>query len=162
MRVPRVLWRMIQVGPRLAYALGLGRLVGSFVLLLTTTGRRTGRARTTPLVYEEIDGIYHVASARGSLGDWFRNIQADPAVVVRVGRHCFQGRAEVIADPVRIADYLERQMQRNPRLFGMVLRAEGLPARPSRGDLERLARRRPMVAVHPLASGPSSVGSPGE
>ncbi len=150
MRVPRFVWRMIQVGPRLAYALGLGNLVGRFVLLLTTTGRRSGRLRTTPLVYEEIDGLFHIASARGPGADWFRNIEAQPQVGVRVGRRRFQGRAELVADTARIADYLDRQLRRNPGAFGAILRAEGLPARPTRSDLEALACRRPMVAIRPL------------
>lgn len=149
MKAPRLVWRLIQVGPRLAYAVGLGPLVGSFVLLLTTTGRKTGRRRTTPLVYEEVDGEFHVASARGPAADWLRNIQATPFVEVRVGRRRIHGRAEVVADPAKMADYLERMMARNPRMFGGILRAEGLPGRPPREALEQLAKKRTMVAIQP-------------
>jgi len=44
------------------YAIGLGPLVGRLILLLTTTGRKTGLARTMPLQYEEVDGAYYVES----------------------------------------------------------------------------------------------------
>ena len=157
MKAPRFVWRLIQVGPRLAYALGLGPLVGSFVLLLTTTGRTSGRLRTTPLVYEERNGTYHVASARGRIADWLRNIQAHPIVQVRVGRRRFEGTAEVVTDVGRIADYLDRLVRRNPKMFGAILRPEGLPTRPTRKDLEDLASKRPMVAIRPRADGDEHV-----
>jgi deazaflavin-dependent oxidoreductase (nitroreductase family) len=149
MRLPRVLWRILQAGPRLAYALGLGSAVGSFVLLLTTRGRKTGRPRTTPLAYQRLGDEYHVASARGATADWFRNIQSDPRVEVRVGRSRFRGLAETVADPARIADFLERQVARNPRFFGAILRAEGIPPGERRENLMRLAERRPMVVIRP-------------
>ena len=47
------------------------------VLLLTTIGRKSGLPRITPLQYEEIDGAYYVASARGAQADWFRNIKME-------------------------------------------------------------------------------------
>ena len=149
MNLPRFLWRFIQLGPRLAYAAGLAAVVGRFVLLLSTTGRRSGRARVTPLTYEELDGTFLVASARGTASDWFRNILRNPAVVVRVGRRRFVGQAEVITDQGRIADYLQRRMARSPRMFGLIFRMEGLPTEPTRQLLEQLAAQRPMVAIRP-------------
>ena len=62
------------------------------VLLLTTTGRRTGRSRTTPLTYlRDGDALVLVASAGGSdrAPAWSLNLDADPDVIVRRG-----GRAE--------------------------------------------------------------------
>ncbi|HLC03663.1 MAG TPA: nitroreductase family deazaflavin-dependent oxidoreductase [Anaerolineales bacterium] len=147
MKAPRFFWRLIRIGPRLAYAIGLGPVVGRFVLLLTTTGRKSRKARVTPLVYAELDGTFLVASARGSSADWLRNIAADALVGVRVGRVRFEGRAEIIHDIGEIADYLERQMARSPVIFGKILRLEGLPSNPTRDDIEGLARIRPMVAI---------------
>ena len=146
MNAPRVFWRMIRIGPRLAYALGLGPLIGRFVLLLTTTGK-SGKPRVTPLVYAEADGIFNVASARGPSADWLCNIRADPNVAVRVGYRHIAGRAEIVTDPKLIASYLQHQRDRNPRVFGLILRFEGLPASPTLGDFEELARRRPMVTI---------------
>ncbi len=149
MKAPRWFWRLIRIGPCLAYALGLGPVIGRFVLLLTTTGRKTGKPRTTPLVYEEVDGTYLVASARGSSADWIRNIVADGCVEVRAGKARFDGRAEIIRDVGEITAYLERRLAERPRVFGAILRLEGLAPTPARADLEALARARPMVAIRP-------------
>jgi deazaflavin-dependent oxidoreductase (nitroreductase family) len=153
LKAPRLFWKLTQVGPRIAYALGLGPLLGRFVLLLGTTGRKSRRVRVTPLVYEELEGNFLVASARGASADWFRNVQANPNVKVRAGRRAFDGRAEVKTDLGRIADYLQRQMERNPKMFGTILRSEGLSVQPTRAQLESLAAKRPMVAIRP--TGPS-------
>jgi deazaflavin-dependent oxidoreductase (nitroreductase family) len=149
MDAPRWFWRLIRIGPRLAYALGLGPVIGRFVLLLTTTGRRTGKRHVIPLVYEEAGGTYLVASARGLSADWIRNVAVDGCVEVRAGRTHFDGRAEIICDVEKITAYLEHQLARRPRVFGAILKLEGLAPTPARADLEALARARPMVAIRP-------------
>ena len=151
LKAPRFFWRLIRIGPRLAYAAGLGRIVGRFVLLLTTRGRRSGLGRVTTLVYEERDGEYFVASARGPSADWLYNIRADPRVHVRVGGRAFDGRARIITDPTKIAEYLEHQLARNPHVFGAILRSEGVSAKPTRIELEAFALKRPMVVLRPEA-----------
>lgn len=150
MKAPRFFWRLTQFGPRIAYALGLGPLIGRFVLQLTTYGRKSGRPRVTPLVYEQRGETIIVSSARGPSADWLRNILANPKVRVRVGRRQFDGLAEATTDPEKIADYLQRQMERNPAAFGAILRSEGLSSRPSRADLIQFAPRRPMVTIRPI------------
>lgn len=150
MKAPRIFWRLIHLGPSLAYAIGLGPLIGRSVLLLTTLGRRSGRPRVTPLVYEEKGGLIVVASARGRSADWLCNIRANPRVRVRVGRRQFDGTAEETADPDKIADYLQGQLERNPTMFGAILRSEGISSHPSREELVRFAPNRPMVTIHAL------------
>ncbi len=68
----------IQKIHRVLYAIGLGRLIGGIILLLTTTGRKSGLKRVTPLQYEKIGGDYYVGAARGVKADWVRNILAFP------------------------------------------------------------------------------------
>ena len=143
-------WRLIHFGPRAAYAIGLGPILGRFVLLLTTVGRKSGRPRITPLVYQERDHTILVASARGLAADWLRNIQANPKVRVRVGRRQFDALAEPTTDGEKIADYLQSLMARNPRMFGAILRMEGLSSSPSRAELVRFGPRRPMVILRPV------------
>ena len=133
------------------YALGLGRLVGRLVLLLTTTGRKTGLPRVTPLQYEEIDGAYYLGSSRGQKADWFRNILANPHVEVRVKSRRFRGIAETVTDPLRIADFLELRLKRHPKMIGMIFQSEGLPAQPERAQLEAYAAKLAMVVVRPEA-----------
>ena len=140
----------IQKIHRLLYAVGLGPLVGKIILLLTTTGRKSGQPRVTPLQYEEIDGKYYLGSARGTHSDWFRNIVTDHHVEVRVKNRRFRGMAETVTDPVRIADFLEVRLQRHPRMMGLLMeKTHGLPRHPSREQLEELAASEAMVVINP-------------
>ena len=136
---------------KILYAIGLGPLVGRLVLLLTTTGRKTGRPRVTPLQYEEVDGAIYLGSSRGQKADWFRNILANPHVEVRVKSRRLRGVAETVTDPSRIADFLELRLKRHPKMVGMILEREGLPAQPERAQLEAYAAKLAMVVVRPEA-----------
>lgn len=147
--VRRVFLRLLKLPPRAIYAVGLGRWYGRFVLLLTTSGRRTGRRRVTPLQYERVDGMYVVASARGERADWYRNVVAHPQVEVRIGSSRLQGVAEPSTDSARIADFLQLRLDRHPWFVGSVLRLRGVPRRPARGDLETYATRLAIVTITP-------------
>ena len=150
---PKLL-RLIKKPPQIAYALGLGPLVGRFVLLLTTTGRKSGLPRVTPLQYAMIKGAYYVGSWKADKADWYRNILANSEVEVRVKRKRFRGRAETTTDPIRIADFLAYRLEHNPRLVGPILKAQGFPADPTRKDLEEYVADRAMVIIHPLDETP--------
>jgi deazaflavin-dependent oxidoreductase (nitroreductase family) len=142
--------KTIQKLHRVLYAIGLGPLIGGIILLLTTTGRKSGLLRVTPLQYEEINGDYYLGSARGLNADWLRNIQSNPTVELRVGAIRLRGQAEVITDPSRIADFVEVRLERHPRMIGLIMeKAHGLPRRPTRAQLEELAKTEALVIVHP-------------
>jgi deazaflavin-dependent oxidoreductase (nitroreductase family) len=149
--LPKFLWRLMKL-PGVLYSLGLGSLVGRLVLVLTTTGRKSGLPRATPLQYEEVGNVIYVASARGQRADWFRNIVADPRAEVQIGSRRFRGLAEPITDPACIADFLEMRLRRHPRMIGAMLRGEGLPARPDRSQLEQFAAKIAVVAIRPVNS----------
>jgi deazaflavin-dependent oxidoreductase (nitroreductase family) len=134
---------------RALYVLGLGPVIGHVILLLTTTGRKTGLSRVTPLQYEDIDGAIYVASAKGTRAHWFRNILANPRVHVRIKSRRFEGLAQPVTDASRIADFLELRLRRHPKMIGAILRSEGLPEHPDRADLEKYAQKLAMVIIHP-------------
>ncbi len=141
---------------RVLYAIGLGRVIGGFILLLTTTGRKSGMKRVTPLQYERIGEDYYLGAARGLKADWVRNIQVNPCVGIRVGAKQFEGQAEVVTDPCKFADFLEVRLQRHPRMIGLIMeKAHGLPRHPSREQLEELAKNEAVVIVHPTVFGES-------
>jgi deazaflavin-dependent oxidoreductase (nitroreductase family) len=91
----RRLSRRMHVG---AYRLTGGRLGGRLdsasgvrpILLLTTTGNRSGKRRTTPIVFlEPGDGTYVVAASnagRASDPGWINNLRACPEAEIRIGR----------------------------------------------------------------------------
>jgi len=140
----------IQQIHRILYALGLGPIVGKIILLLTTTGRKSGQPRVTPLQYEEIDGAYYLGAARGLQADGVRNLQANPKVEVRVKARRFRGSAEVVTDPSRIADFLEVRLERHPHMVGLMMeRVHRLAKRPTRAQLEKLAQTEALVIVRP-------------
>ena len=119
------------------------------ILLLTTTGRKSGKPCTTPLQYELIDGIHWVASGWGRDADWLKNIGSDPHVMLQVGSSCYQAQAEMIADPYHVANFLELRLERHPVMIGLMLRAQGLPAKYKRQDLELLAKDITVVKLNP-------------
>jgi deazaflavin-dependent oxidoreductase (nitroreductase family) len=58
------------------------------VLLLTTTGRRSGKARTTPLTYFREGADLVVIASNGGADrppDWSLNLQQNPRAVVKIG-----------------------------------------------------------------------------
>ena len=75
------------------YRLSGGRIgshvAGLPVLLLTTTGRTSGKRRTVPLSYlDSGDALVLIGSKGGAPRhpDWYLNLEADPAVRVQLGR----------------------------------------------------------------------------
>ena len=75
------------------------------VLLLTTTGARTGRPATVPLGFAVDDNgrVFVVASKAGAPRHpaWFHNLRANPSVTVELGDRSFQARAVVTAGEER-------------------------------------------------------------
>ncbi|MDH2427253.1 nitroreductase family deazaflavin-dependent oxidoreductase [Sphaerisporangium sp. TRM90804] len=69
---------------------------GTITLLLTTTGRKSGRPYTTPLIYQPHGDDYVIVASKGgdpSSPDWYHNLQADPEVQVQVKGDKFRARA---------------------------------------------------------------------
>ena len=81
-----------------------GMFEGAPLLLLTTTGARSGQPRVAPLVYTtDGDRIVIIASKGGAPTnpDWYHNIAANPEVTVELGTETFQARAEIAEEPER-------------------------------------------------------------
>ena len=69
---------------------------GTVTLLLTTVGRRSGKERTTPLIYQPEGDAYVVGASKGGADDhpaWYKNLQANPEVKVQVKGDKFTARA---------------------------------------------------------------------
>jgi deazaflavin-dependent oxidoreductase (nitroreductase family) len=77
-----------------------GRGMGAHTLLLTTTGRRSGRPRTTPLLYvREGDDLFVIASNGGDERPpgWWYNLRANPNAEVQIGRERIRCRVDALA-----------------------------------------------------------------
>jgi deazaflavin-dependent oxidoreductase (nitroreductase family) len=69
-----------------------GQMMGSPILLLTTTGRKTGKQRTIPIAYVRDDeGHYVITGTNGGRAvhpAWWHNLQANPHASIQVlGQH---------------------------------------------------------------------------
>jgi deazaflavin-dependent oxidoreductase (nitroreductase family) len=74
---------------------------GAPTLLLTTTGRRTGEPRTTPLIFGRDDGDYLVVASVGGMPNhpaWYLNLRADPDATIQVRDDRVDVRATVASD----------------------------------------------------------------
>ena len=110
-----------------------GRLPNSKLLLLTTTGARSGLARTTPLGYGmDGDRIVVVAANAGAPAhpDWYHNLRAHPLVTIELGAERFQARAQVaegaertrlVARQAEIVPWLAAQQQKTSREIPVVI-----------------------------------------
>jgi deazaflavin-dependent oxidoreductase (nitroreductase family) len=83
--------------PPFLYRLGLSGPLGPRLLILTTTGRRTGRRRTCGLNYARDGSTVYVVSGYGMTG-WYRNLLADARVEVRIGGERRTGIARPVTD----------------------------------------------------------------
>jgi proline iminopeptidase len=71
---------------------------GSTILLLTTTGRRTGRETTSPLIYGLDGDTPVIVASKGGSPDhpgWFKNLAKNPEVGVQIMGNRFRARARV-------------------------------------------------------------------
>ena len=83
------------------YRLSGGKVAGKVrdapVLLLTTTGRKSGKPRTNPLLYTSAgDNAYMVIASKGGADQhpfWYLNLQANPLAQVTIGRETKRVRA---------------------------------------------------------------------
>jgi deazaflavin-dependent oxidoreductase (nitroreductase family) len=70
------------------------------LVLLTTTGARTGQPHTTPMMFHRDGGrLLVIASNAGARQhpDWYRNLVREPAVTVEIGDETYAARAVPLA-----------------------------------------------------------------
>ncbi len=111
----------------------MGHLRGMPLLLLTTTGRKTGKQRVTPLMYIR-DGANYVITASNMGEDkhpaWFVNLQSNPQTTIEVdgktsGVRAQQAspeeKARLWAQLVKQAPFFEGYQQKTTRDIPMVI-----------------------------------------
>jgi deazaflavin-dependent oxidoreductase (nitroreductase family) len=93
-----------------------GPFEGAPVLLLTTTGAKSGKARTSPVMYlPDGDRLLVFASKAGAPTnpDWYHNLLAHPRVTVEVGDDKYEADATVVKGEERDRLY-EKQAELYP------------------------------------------------
>jgi F420H(2)-dependent quinone reductase len=118
-----------------------GRMFGNRILLLTTTGRKTGQSRTTPVGYlTDGDAIIIVGGAAGAAKhpDWWLNLQSSPEAQVQVGRR----RLRVSATRALLEEQ-QRLWARYPAQYALFASMQ-----------KRASREIPVVMLRPLNEPP--------
>src|SRR5262249_11096642 len=117
---------------------------GDVLMLLTTTGRKSGEPRTTPVGFR-MDGdrvyIHTVNAGRPRIPNWYFNLLANPEVTVERGTEAFQARA-VALDDAESERWLAEYAGREPRLQAVLDRmsSEAAPRPRRRIPIVRLER----------------------
>ncbi len=114
-RLPFLLWR-----------LGLGPLFGRVILILTTTGRRSGRPRRAALEYHLVNGKKYAVSAFGTRSEWYRNILADPYVTIQSADGSEAAVARRVSDDKELLEVFRVFMRRDPPITRWYLRSLGI------------------------------------
>lgn len=79
--------------PILLYRLGVGPLIGKYILVVSTYGRKTGKVRRTPVEYYQHQGQIFVMSGFMDWPDWFQNLQENPQVGLNIKNQRINARA---------------------------------------------------------------------
>lgn len=137
--------------PVLQYRLGLGWMIGRYILLLTTTGRKSGKPRHTPLeyIYDQENDCYRIAAGWGGRTDWYRNLLKNPRVQVQVGRRKFEAVAERAYDE-EVAKYMMYVSGRHPRMDRVWNRWSDRPVDETFESYVHAARFFPSVWLKPV------------
>ena len=109
---------------------------GAPVLLLTTTGRRSGRPRTVAVGHLRIGDDVFIAGTNGgqpALPSWIYNLRANPSAVVEIGSERYSTRAEFLD-----GEEWERHWQRLIKAFPIYAQAQRFSGR--KIPLARLCR----------------------
>ena len=141
----------------------LGNPASGWQLLLTTTGRRSGLHRDTPLGYIVAEGSVWVVAGYGPSTLWYRNLVTDPTVeVLMPARPAFRAVANPTTDPAtraRILPSLIRSMALPGTAIGSI------PATTPDGRILEAMSWIPLVEIRPdgpaLVAGPDDPGGHG-
>ena len=134
------------------------RLLSEQILLLTYTGRRSGRQYTLPVGYAQDGEALLVVCQHSELKRWWRNLRGGAPVAVLLRRQQVAARADVIEEPAAVAAEVERLIAR----FGAKEASRKLymsldvPLRPTR---EQLAQALHGVVMMRITQEPSAVSA---
>jgi deazaflavin-dependent oxidoreductase (nitroreductase family) len=94
-----------------------GMFTHDHMVLLHTTGAKTGNERITPLASVRDDQNVYVTASKGGAPahpDWFRNVLAHPAVTVEIGDETVHGTARNVDDRAKRDRLYQRFIDMSP------------------------------------------------
>jgi deazaflavin-dependent oxidoreductase (nitroreductase family) len=130
------------------YRAHLGGLMGGRFLLLTHTGRKTGRERQTVIevVHHDLEPeTYYVVSGWGEKSNWYRNIMSNADVRIQVGNRKYHARAERVT-PEKGAQVLLVYAREHPLALRELSRMMKYPLDGSEESIRNLGGSIPVIA----------------
>lgn len=132
--------RVLARAPIMLYRWGLGRLLGSRLVYLRHTGRRSGLVREVVLEVVTSDaGSTTVCSGFGTRAVWYRNVLANPSVTIQNGRLRTAATASAL-DVDAGVEVMSEYASRHPKLAARLARVMGYRVDGSDADFRALAR----------------------
>lgn len=113
--------------PRYLYRWHLGWLLGHRCLMITHVGRKTGHLRQTVVEVVHYDPSTQeciVISGYGTQSDWYRNLEAQPAREVQIGRQRYRPRQRLLSEEETLA-VLQEYERHHPWGFRELMRLVG-------------------------------------
>ena len=122
----------------------LHRIVSKYLTLLTFTGRKSGKAYTTPVSYSQENGQVYIFTH----ANWWKNLRNGAPVTLRLRGRNIQGLAEPVAeDKQTIATALTAHLRKSPfdaRFYDVTIDEHGNPIQ---GDVEKAVQTVAMIQV---------------
>jgi deazaflavin-dependent oxidoreductase (nitroreductase family) len=111
--------RFLMRAPIWIYQAGAGRVLGSRLLMLEHTGRKSGIRRNVVLevIGHPAHNSYLVAAGFGERAQWFRNIKVNPRVSVHTGGHASAAATARIVTQQEADRALANYADRHPRAW---------------------------------------------
>ncbi len=76
----------------------LARVATESTLEITTIGRKSGKPRTTPIWFVYDQGYLYIQSGKDGKTHWYRNLQKNPQMQLRIGQLVLTGSAQFVTD----------------------------------------------------------------
>ncbi|MBI3151107.1 MAG: nitroreductase family deazaflavin-dependent oxidoreductase [Chloroflexi bacterium] len=139
--------------PLWIHKLGFGgweRLIGAQWMLITTTGRKTGKRREAMvdvMDYDQTTDTYYIEAAYGVRADWYRNIKSNPIFHAQVGRRKFKARAEELSNE-DTGEMLVQFYRRKPAYTHSVMAMVGIKFK-EEDELRELGKNLMLLSVKP-------------
>lgn len=124
---PTGLLKLVFALPRYLYRWHLGWLLGHRCLMITHVGRKTGRLRQTVVEVAHYDPATQeciVVAAWGEQTDWYRNLEAQSAREVQVGRLRYRPQQHLLSAEETLA-VLQAYQRHHPWGFRELMRLVG-------------------------------------
>ncbi|HET6547722.1 MAG TPA: nitroreductase family deazaflavin-dependent oxidoreductase [Solirubrobacter sp.] len=142
--------------PRPLYHRGWGWILGHTFLLITHSGRKTGKRRETvamALKHHPETGEVVVCSAWGRNTEWIRNLRAAPALQIQVGRDSYAPQQRFLTEDEAVAVASEFR-DRHPHRVRLLSAILGWGDLGSDAAVRDFAHGRPFVAFRPAPPTP--------